>query len=115
MADLLQPDRLRAALASLMALRAKRANPCRRVDAMPRKRCTNEQMAFALRQAENGATVDSIRGVEVPAASHELCRRALSRRIEAGCTRRRQSPRRSATPGGSSRLRAKISGLAPPS
>jgi putative transposase len=27
---------------------------------MPRKRFTNEQMAFALRQAENGATVDEV-------------------------------------------------------
>ncbi len=29
---------------------------------MPRKRFTNEQIAFALRQAENGATVDEVRG-----------------------------------------------------
>ena len=27
---------------------------------MPRKRFTNEQIAFALRQAENGATVDEV-------------------------------------------------------
>jgi hypothetical protein len=27
---------------------------------MPRKRFTNEQVAFALRQAENGATVDEV-------------------------------------------------------
>jgi hypothetical protein len=27
---------------------------------MPRKRSTNEQIAFALRQAENGATVDEV-------------------------------------------------------
>ena len=27
---------------------------------MPRKRFTNEQIAFALRQAENGATVDCV-------------------------------------------------------
>ena len=36
---------------------------------MPRKRLTNEQIAFALRQAENGATVDEVcrkRGVSEP-------------------------------------------------
>jgi len=27
---------------------------------MPRKRFTNEQIAFALQQAENGATVDEV-------------------------------------------------------
>lgn len=27
---------------------------------MPRKRFTNEQIAFALRQAESGATVDEV-------------------------------------------------------
>jgi putative transposase len=36
---------------------------------MPRKRFTNEQIAFALRRAENGATVDEVRrkmGVSEP-------------------------------------------------
>jgi putative transposase len=30
------------------------------VDAMPRKRLTNEQIAFALRQSESGTTVEEI-------------------------------------------------------
>ena len=34
---------------------------------MPRKHVTNEQIAFALRQAENGATVDEVcRRMDVP-------------------------------------------------
>jgi putative transposase len=34
---------------------------------MPRKRFTHEQIAFALRQAENGATVEEVcRGMGVP-------------------------------------------------
>ena len=40
---------------------------------MPRKRFTNEQIAFALRQAENGATVDEVcrkMGVSEPTYYH---------------------------------------------
>lgn len=40
---------------------------------MPRKRFTNEQIAFALRQAENGASVDEVcrkMGVSEPTFYH---------------------------------------------
>jgi putative transposase len=36
---------------------------------MPRKRFTNEQIAFALRQAENGARVDEVSRVSAVAGS----------------------------------------------
>ena len=49
------------------------------MDAMPRKRFTNEQTAFVLRQAENGATEEEDGSRAVANASHMSLTDAVGR------------------------------------